>query len=388
LDKLDEEEQVLAEQRYKMRMLGNIRFVGALLVRKMLATKVMFAIIEELLSDPTPEALESLASLLSVVGSTFDLPEWPHRALLNAAFIRIEGFVKEKTIKARVRCLLKDVLDLRANHWEDRKPKQLEAPSTLEKVAQKAAAEEADSPSRSNQGGGNYNSLQRLSMKIPPSDGCGKTSPSNSYGGKVSPSQWSNGKSGNGGSGNITRLAGDLFGSPSKSGSPKDVKGEDISALEDSVRPSEHPKKRNEKASEERFDKQACRKELAGALKELRISHDVKEAVTRTAGLAVPLSQQTEELCEMLAKVAEEGSEEVRRIGFQFVAGLFTEGHWKPGALEKGVQHFIDGICCDLKFDIPSLPKIVHEELYPTFTPLVKSGLLQPNHHEHLMTQF
>ncbi len=47
----------------------------------------MFAIIEELLSDPTPEALESLASLLNVVGPSFDFPEWPHRLLLVAVFV-------------------------------------------------------------------------------------------------------------------------------------------------------------------------------------------------------------------------------------------------------------------------------------------------------------
>jgi hypothetical protein len=75
LDKLDSDDRTLAEGGYKTRMLGNIKFVGALLSRRMLASKVLIAISEELLSDPTSESLESLAALLTVTGPSFDTDE-------------------------------------------------------------------------------------------------------------------------------------------------------------------------------------------------------------------------------------------------------------------------------------------------------------------------
>mmetsp|Transcript_9107 Transcript_9107/g.16343 ORF Transcript_9107/g.16343 Transcript_9107/m.16343 type:complete len:804 (+) Transcript_9107:69-2480(+) len=149
LKTLKGEELKEAEQFYKLQMLGNIKFVGALIVRKMLAVRVMFAIIEELLSDPTSEALESLVALLTVVGPTFDQPEFPQQFLLAAIFQQVEGRTKDSCIKYRVRCLLKDLLELRASRWQDRKPKKLEGPTTLKEVAQKFHAEvEASSPSK------------------------------------------------------------------------------------------------------------------------------------------------------------------------------------------------------------------------------------------------
>lgn len=147
---LEGEELREAEQRYKQQMLGNFKFIGALLVRKMLAVPVMFAILEELLGDPSAEALESLATFLTVIGPTFDRREFAQQFILTAIFNQVEALTKDAKIKNRVRCLLKDVLDLRASGWLDRKPKKLEGPTTLKEVAQKWKDEvEASSPSKS-----------------------------------------------------------------------------------------------------------------------------------------------------------------------------------------------------------------------------------------------
>eukprot|EP00439_Symbiodinium_sp_Y106_P056933 s672_g8.t1 len=72
LDELAPEERTAAEVGYKTHMLGNIKLVGGLLSRGMLASKVGIAILEELLSNPTPEALESAAALLTTLGPTAD----------------------------------------------------------------------------------------------------------------------------------------------------------------------------------------------------------------------------------------------------------------------------------------------------------------------------
>jgi len=149
LKRLEGDEQRAAEQKYKMQMLGNIKFVGALLVRKMLAVPVMFAIIDELLGDSSPESLEALAAFLTVVGPAFDQPGFTQQFILTAIFDQVDAKTKDCEIKKRIRCLLKDVLELRASGWLDHKPKRLEGPSTLREVAQKVRFEaESSSPSK------------------------------------------------------------------------------------------------------------------------------------------------------------------------------------------------------------------------------------------------
>jgi len=128
LDRLGGEERTEAEFRYKTTMLGNIRFVGALLVRRILASKVLLAIIAELLSSPTREALEALTALLVVVGPSFDSDEWVHKDKLDAVFAEMQATADRPSCEKRSRCLLKDVLDMRRQGWRDRRPKQLEAP--------------------------------------------------------------------------------------------------------------------------------------------------------------------------------------------------------------------------------------------------------------------
>mmetsp|Transcript_115281 Transcript_115281/g.322222 ORF Transcript_115281/g.322222 Transcript_115281/m.322222 type:complete len:596 (+) Transcript_115281:180-1967(+) len=138
----DFDERSIAEHKYKTRMLGTIRFVGALVVRKMLVAKVMLAICAELLSDPTPEALESLAALLTVVGPKFDQDTFAGRAQLTGIFGKMEDIVHSPTCESRARCLLQDVLDLRADGWRERRPKRAEGPMKLAEVAQLAAVEQ------------------------------------------------------------------------------------------------------------------------------------------------------------------------------------------------------------------------------------------------------
>jgi hypothetical protein len=130
------------EVKYKTKMLGNIKFVGALLTRKMLAGKVFLALVDELLANPTPEALETTAALLTAVGSTFDTPTWPFHVALDAVFCQVKDLSQQNSTPRRVRCLLADVLDLRAAGWKCSRPKQLDSPTTLAEVAQKKAQEE------------------------------------------------------------------------------------------------------------------------------------------------------------------------------------------------------------------------------------------------------
>ena len=139
LELLEAEERTAAEVRYKTSMLGNIRLVAGLLSRGMLACRVGIAILEELLSNPTPEALESIAAMLTVLGPTADNKDWPQYKALNAVFDQISTIVKAKKCPARERFLLKDLLDLRSARWVDKRPKKIERAMTLAQVADSAA---------------------------------------------------------------------------------------------------------------------------------------------------------------------------------------------------------------------------------------------------------
>jgi|EP00427_Karlodinium_veneficum_P012560 hypothetical protein len=124
-----------ANQLDKSQMIGTLKFIGAILLRKMLASKVMFYIFEELIGlSHLSEALECLVTLLRVVGPSFD---HSHREGLSEIFDQVAAFASDHMIRPRVRWLLKDVLELRACGWQDSKTKRIDSSSSLEEVAQK-----------------------------------------------------------------------------------------------------------------------------------------------------------------------------------------------------------------------------------------------------------
>eukprot|EP00437_Effrenium_voratum_P014306 CAMPEP_0181445594 /NCGR_PEP_ID=MMETSP1110-20121109/25669_1 /TAXON_ID=174948 /ORGANISM="Symbiodinium sp., Strain CCMP421" /LENGTH=546 /DNA_ID=CAMNT_0023569645 /DNA_START=87 /DNA_END=1727 /DNA_ORIENTATION=+ len=144
LEDLAVEEKQNAARRYKTSMLGNIKLVGSLLARGMLASKVGIAILEELLSNATNETLESTAALLTAMGSACDRPSWPQKVALDGIFKRVAGLVAGKSCQPRERFLLKDLLELRANGWEEKRPKALERQMTLAQVAKLANGQKVE----------------------------------------------------------------------------------------------------------------------------------------------------------------------------------------------------------------------------------------------------
>jgi len=137
----DEKEE--AELRHKTRMLGNLRLVGALLQKGMLASRVLVAVTDELLTAPTPASLECLSVFLTCIGATFDRPDWVYHSQLQLTFKQVKELCSRKDCAPRVRCLLQDVLDLRASGWQNKKKavRAGDGPTTLEAVQQKAEEE-------------------------------------------------------------------------------------------------------------------------------------------------------------------------------------------------------------------------------------------------------
>jgi len=107
------------EMKLKTRRLGNMRFIGELLVRRLLAQKLMPPIILELLAGDEV-ALESLVAFLTVVAPCFDQKASLYQAHLHDAFATLRRKKNDKGLSTRLRCHLSDLFDARANGWAAR----------------------------------------------------------------------------------------------------------------------------------------------------------------------------------------------------------------------------------------------------------------------------
>mmetsp|Transcript_208 Transcript_208/g.696 ORF Transcript_208/g.696 Transcript_208/m.696 type:complete len:821 (-) Transcript_208:118-2580(-) len=118
----EQDELELKRHKWKLRMVGNVKLVGQLLVQELVKSKVLIICAEELLASRTADAMELLASLLTTVGLKFDVPSWRHHDALCKVFVQVKGLAQDpKVLGSRPRCLLQDVLDLRAQGWEDKR---------------------------------------------------------------------------------------------------------------------------------------------------------------------------------------------------------------------------------------------------------------------------
>jgi len=115
---LSYEDRYEKEVKFKTRMLGNLRFVGELLSRKLLAGKILLAVAEELLSMGNGEAIEAAATLLEVAGPTFDRSSWTFVPRLRGIFSMLRPLSRDPLLPMRVRCILKDLLDKRDGGWK------------------------------------------------------------------------------------------------------------------------------------------------------------------------------------------------------------------------------------------------------------------------------
>lgn len=104
----------------KMHMLGNMKFIGHLVIRKMLTVEVGFQVIEELLKLSSEDALEALCSFLHIVGPVFDKKVIKQRGSLNATFDKIEELSDDFFLSQSTRFLLKDVSHLRLVKWSQK----------------------------------------------------------------------------------------------------------------------------------------------------------------------------------------------------------------------------------------------------------------------------
>lgn len=119
------EDQYAMEVKHKTRTLGNMRFIGQLLVRKLLAAKVFFFIVNEMLDIGNDAALESLAELLLMVSPVFEQKQSIYSAPLREVFAALKKKSKDSKVSTCIRCKLCDLLDARSRGWTPRESPQL-----------------------------------------------------------------------------------------------------------------------------------------------------------------------------------------------------------------------------------------------------------------------
>jgi len=116
----DEIEEAMIK--HKHAMLGNIKFIGALLEKRMLADSVLIHVAKELFDADAPHTLESLACFLTAIGPTFDQRDFRHYEKLHAIFVQVGEASNDTRITLRIRFLFKDLLDLRKARWKSASP--------------------------------------------------------------------------------------------------------------------------------------------------------------------------------------------------------------------------------------------------------------------------
>jgi len=409
LGDLVEEELLEARLKYKTKMLGNIKFVGQLLINKVLSTKIIFQCAYALLDSPSDEKLETLCAFLNTIGPAYDSPEWKSYASLTQVFAEVKMLsspsCKDHDIPPRIKFLLKDVVDLRASGWDKamRPNSQPEGPMKISEVQQKWAKDNA-APKGGGKGVpaplqepvddewatvgkariGFKQASSALSTQSPSAQARPATTRAEGSGNafgmlekekrdkkdkreKKEEPTWRRADE--------VRRADTAPSLPSASGRaewkpralgkseasrPGPELGRTVSSASGGT---------GRAAGDEEPSEKECVDDVMGTFKELVASHDLDEAVERVQALKIPQRYHQAVVSNMFAGISEQG-DTARPHLLSLVLRLVGAAEPRKEILQRaslaeGLMQFIEERYADLKCDVPKLPKILREELFP-----------------------
>ncbi|XP_011251008.1 eukaryotic translation initiation factor 4 gamma 3 isoform X6 [Camponotus floridanus] len=145
------------ERRIRVKSVGNIRFIGELYKQQILTGKIMHRCIRHLLDQNDEDNLECLCKLLTTIGKDLESKTAPTSSSSNnddmqEYFNRMQEIVSRNAqnkegpgyvkINSRIRFMLQDVIDLRANKWIPRRNEN--NPKTIDEIQKEAESERLD----------------------------------------------------------------------------------------------------------------------------------------------------------------------------------------------------------------------------------------------------
>ncbi|KAK9834067.1 hypothetical protein WJX81_007426 [Elliptochloris bilobata] len=121
-----------AGDKARRRGVGNVKFIGELFKQDVLIDQVVHRCIIALLSQAQadePAGLEQLCMLLTTVGALLDKGSKEGCRSMDGYFRRIRLSAASQRVAPRLRCLLRDLVELRANQWVARR--KVDGPMTI-----------------------------------------------------------------------------------------------------------------------------------------------------------------------------------------------------------------------------------------------------------------